>query len=167
MQRRRRFLQVIGSAAFVAACGGSDDASKSSHHGNGGGGQGGAGGGQGGQGGTDPALVPAGNAAAIAEGTLVGVPQLQMLLGRDGGGVYAMTSICTHKKCDMLLHGAITAAGVSCACHHSAFDLVGGVTMGPATVPLGHFYCELGEDGTVLVDPTAPVDANFRAPVSA
>jgi Rieske Fe-S protein len=166
MQQRRRFLQVLGSAAFVAACGGGDDGGGS--HVDGGGGRAGGGGqGQGGEGGDAPSLVPAGNVATIAEGTLVGVPQLKMLLGRDAGGVYAMTSICTHKKCDMLSHGGIVPTGVNCSCHLSRFDLLGQVLMGPASLPLAHFYCELGMDGTVLVDPTAPVDPGFRAPVPA
>lgn len=59
------------------------------------------------------ALVPPGRAVAVF---------------RDGEGVYAISTICTHLGCVVKPN----AEGFECPCHGSRFDAAGGVVKGPA-----------------------------------
>jgi len=86
---------------------------------------------------------------------------------RDDGGVYAMTTICTHAQCDISHSGSISAAGLSCACHGSTFDLEGNVTHGPANRPLAHFAVAVGTDGQLTVQADEIVPPEVRADVPA
>lgn len=194
MNQRRTFLKVLGASAVVAACGGDDgesaETSTSATSGSGSGGQGGGstsstssnGGatGEGGAGtqssstsgqgggqpnGLPPNFVAVGNVSDVMDGLLKSVPTSSLLLGRDAGGLYAMSSLCTHKFCDMCKQGAINASGVVCNCHKSKFDNNGAVTQGPAVKPLDHFDCVVLDDGTIGVDKSAIVAADFRAAI--
>ncbi len=190
MNQRRIFLKVLGASAVVSACGGDDTDSTTSTStstattsGQGGSssdatttsGQGGSSsdatttsgqGGAGGQGGGLPSnYLAVGNVSDIMQGLLKAVSSSSLLLGRDAGGIYAMTSLCTHKACDMCIKGSISAAGVVCTCHNSKFDNSGAVTQGPALKPLDHFDCVVLDDGTIGVDKAKVVPAEFRAPV--
>jgi Rieske Fe-S protein len=48
------------------------------------------------------------------------------------GQYLAFSASCTHSCCTV----SFTGTGFSCPCHHSAFDLQGSVTGGPAPAPL-------------------------------
>jgi Rieske Fe-S protein len=87
------------------------------------------------------------------------------LLGRDAGGLYAMTSICTHNGCDLLMFGVLTDSGLTCNCHGSGYSKDGGNTRGPAFKPLQHVRVDVAADGTITIDPKTPVDAAVRTPV--
>ena len=82
--------------------------------------------------------------------------------GRDAGGLYAMTSLCTHLQCDLNTLGTIGATGVRCGCHGSQFDLVGNVTGGPASSPLRHYRLTLECDGSLRVDVSMVVAQDAR-----
>jgi Rieske Fe-S protein len=69
---------------------------------------------------------------------------------RDAGGIYAMTSICTHEGCDVKF--APNTHDFECPCHLSVFDFNGAVTQTPAKLPLIHYACSLDQDGNVIVD---------------
>jgi cytochrome b6-f complex iron-sulfur subunit len=169
MNERRRFLKVISAAAAAsavgAACGDDgetlDDTTAS--------GQGGAGGSGGSAssstagGSMPPPPVNAGNVANIMEGELAAVPNTAMYLGRDAGGIYAMTSVCTHNSCDMLSRGVVLFDRLRCTCHGSEYDYDGAVLMGPATVALRHYLVQIEPDGTILVHKDETVDASVRA----
>ena len=88
-----------------------------------------------------------------------------LLLGRDAGGVYAMSALCTHKFCDMNPKGQVSPSGVRCTCHNSKFDNNGAVTQGPAIKALDHFDCAIDADGNVGVDKAKVVAVEFRARV--
>lgn len=189
MNQRRVFLQVLGASALTTACGSSDTESETTTGAttSGTGGSGGAGGASSadaassstasassadaassstGSGGGLPANYTAvGKVADITTGLLKPVASVSLLLGRDAGGVYAMSSLCTHKFCDMCVKGTINMSGVVCTCHNSKFDGNGAVTQGPALKPLDHYDCLVLDDGTIGVDKTKIVAADFRAMV--
>jgi Rieske Fe-S protein len=139
---RRRFLGLVGagSALSLSACS-SDSAVAPQAFGD----------------------APAGNVSALALGTLLAVPNAPAYVGRDAGGVYAMTSTCTHEGCDMVSQGQIEKNGVFCACHGSRFDLNGAVTRGPADAPLTHFAVDIDAQGNIVVHGATRVTAALRA----
>jgi Rieske Fe-S protein len=151
MNERRRFLKVIGGAALAAslpACTGSDPTTSSS--------SGGAVG------------VPGNGSPKVADvlpGTLVRGPG-DSLVGRDGGGLYAMTSLCTHNQCDLKIYGLLSANGVMCGCHSSKYTLDGTRVSGPAPASLAHLKLTVNADKTISVDPNEKVDASVRTPVA-
>ena len=78
----------------------------------------------------------------------------------DDRGIYALSSVCTHRGCTVHLEGS---SGFGCPCHDSEYDLQGTVTQGPAERPLKHFEVSEQEPGGVLiVDLAKAVDALVR-----
>ncbi len=106
-----------------------------------------------------------GKVSDIMTGFLKQVSGQSLLLGQDAGGIYAMSSLCTHKFCDMTFKGTVGASGITCTCHASKFDNNGAVTKGPAVKALDHFDCAVDASGNIGVDKTKVVDASFRAMV--
>jgi Rieske Fe-S protein len=107
--------------------------------------------------------VAAGNVSALAAGTLLVMSNV--VVARDDNGVYAMSGVCTHAGC-LLGDGSRTiAAGLTCACHGSAFDGDGNVTRGPAREPLQHYQVTIAADGSLTVDGSRPVGSSTRTPV--
>lgn len=172
MKTRRVFLTMVGASAAAAACAddeqtlGQGGANGSTGAAQGGGGAMGAVGGSGqGAGPTEGPEVVA-DLADLVEGELFAVPApARLFLGLDVAGVYAMTSLCTHNNCDMVIRGAVLpGGGRRCTCHSSRFDVFGEVTMGPALTALRRYHVAF--DGTaVVVDKSMVVDADFRAPL--
>ena len=144
---RRVFLKVLGAgsvslgATAVIGCGGDDPTE-------------------------EPASdVAAGNVSSLPEGTLRPVSGQPVAIGRDAGGVYAMTLICTHTQCDMRTDGTVAASGLVCSCHGSEFDGNGAVTKGPATKPLDHYAVEIDAEGEMTIKPGSVVSADARTAV--
>jgi nitrite reductase/ring-hydroxylating ferredoxin subunit len=195
MNDRRRFLHVLGAtsaAIALPACGGADTT------GGGGGGAGGGSttstGGTGGAGSSTTATSSAtssatasatsstgtGGCPTVPPGTPVGlpsdfaadglhlVPNTKVLIGRDAGGLYALTSVCPHQFCDMDAMklgqpiGIVTATGITCNCHGSKFDLLGGLVKGPALTGLKAFAMALDCEGKIYVDKTTVVASTER-----
>lgn len=107
-----------------------------------------------------PGPRDAGHFSDLVDGDLVAFDGF--VVARDADGIYAMTAICTHLSCDISANGTVSAAGLSCSCHGSAFDANGVVTKGPATSNLGHFLVEIDDDGNLIVDTSSPVEADVR-----
>ena len=101
--------------------------------------------------------IPAGNVSAVPVGTLEGVAGEKVFLGRDSGGLYAMTAICTHAGCNMETQGSITSQGILCNCHGSMFDDQGNVVRGPAQQALTHFAVSVDGAGAVTIHASSPV----------
>jgi Rieske Fe-S protein len=156
---RRELLKVLGTGAAVSACGmpiiGAVGCGPATPAGEGEGeGEGAAGEGEGegeGQtGGTDTGVKKADVPAGLS--VLAGH---SVLLGSDAGGVYAMTSVCTHAGCTV-------PPSLTCPCHGSQYDENGNNTRGPAQLPLKHFLLTVDDSGELFIDLTQTVDAAVR-----
>ena len=105
--------------------------------------------------------ITAGTLTDYPVGSLKGVSGWALLVGRDSGGLYAMSSICTHQGCDM--GSAATTTGPFCGCHGSQFDANGNVVYGPARRALAHFQVLVtAATGAVSVDGTQVVPQGTR-----
>jgi Rieske Fe-S protein len=135
---RRTFLKMVGCAAAANACG------------------------SGPAGPADVGDVAAGNVQTLAPGSLNAVPGQPVCVGRDAGGVYAMTLICTHQGCEI---GSVSAGGLFCGCHGSAFDAHGNVVRGPASTSLAHFAVSADMSGNLTVHTGTEVAADTRLTV--
>lgn len=144
--KRRHFLSMMGAtvAAGVTGCASSADD-----------GAGGSG-----------AISAAGtNVRDVPVGSL-GSTGSRILLGRDVGGLYAMTSVCTHNQCDLIVYGTLSDSGISCRCHGSGFSRTGDRVKGPAIASLKHFKVDVAADGTISIDANTVVDATVRTAVA-
>ena len=111
--------------------------------------------------------VTAGNVSALAANTIQVVPGAPAFIGRDSGGVYAMTTTCTHQGCDLAAGIIIdTAMTITCECHGSVFNFNGGVVSGVAPSPLVHYAVTVAADGTITVHGGTTVVAATRAVVA-
>ncbi|HEY4157824.1 MAG TPA: Rieske 2Fe-2S domain-containing protein [Polyangiaceae bacterium] len=144
-ESRRRFLRVLAGSTVVgvAGCGSA---------------------------GVGPAPigdVPAGNVSDLPVDTLRplgnGIPGA---IGRDAGGVYALTLTCSHAGCNMATDGTVSFAGMDCSCHGSHFDNNGDVTGGPAPDPLQHFAVEIDSAGMMTVHGGQYVSPSVRTLVA-
>src|SRR4051794_2600913 len=122
MNQRRHFLTVLSASALALGCGSrirNGDAGGGQGQGGGVGGSGGAGGqgtgGQGGAGGSGCSTMPAGTKAGMLPAfTAMGLHRIgvkRFLVGRDVGGLYAMSSICTHQACNLNTQGTLLKGG--------------------------------------------------------
>ena len=68
---------------------------------------------------------------------------------RRGGEVYALSTVCPHKGCDV---EARPDGSFECPCHHSLFAPDGAVTKGPAKTGLPRLAVKLDAARHVLVD---------------
>jgi Rieske Fe-S protein len=108
--------------------------------------------------------IPAGNVSSMAEGTLQAVSGEGVAIGRDAGGLYAMSLICTHQGCDMSSQGSVSAQGITCFCHGSTFDVNGNPIAGPARSPLQHFAVTVDAAGAITIDAGTDVAETTRTP---
>jgi nitrite reductase/ring-hydroxylating ferredoxin subunit len=108
--------------------------------------------------------IAGGNVSGLLVGQLVAVNGYPLILGRDSGGVYAMTGVCTHAGCDMTQRGQIGSAGVTCDCHGSEFNAIGNVVLGPARAPLQHFSVSIDASGAITVHSGQAVVESTRTP---
>ena len=152
-----------GSGSGGATASGSGGSASGGAPGSGGtGGVTGAGGGPGT--GCTGASIAAGNATALAVGSLQIVAG-QIVVGRDAGGLYAMTNVCTHQGCPVGVVGTAGQQTLSCPCHGSAFDANGAVTRGPARAPLAHYQITTAADGSLNICVGSVVPASTRTPL--
>jgi len=105
--------------------------------------------------------VAAGNVANLPVGSLVGLDSQPLAIGRDSGGVYAMTLICTHAGCEASVDGQ----EVVCPCHGSVYDANGNVLSGPAPSPLEHYAVSEDGSGNLTIDTAAVVSPSKRLAV--
>jgi cytochrome b6-f complex iron-sulfur subunit len=84
-------------------------------------------------------------------------PGRTVALFRDGEGIYAISTICTHLGCLV----KPSAEGFECPCHGSRFAGNGSVLKGPAPRPLSWVKVS-GSAGEYLVDEGEVVPAGTR-----
>jgi Rieske Fe-S protein len=183
MNERRRFLLVLGSGAMAGtgcAAAVSDQSTGSGPGGSGAGGSGGAGGGgTGGSGGStttttgpactmNPSGTKLGKPSAYASTGLHIVTNTGILVGRDAGGLYALSAICTHQQCDMSAvdsqgpFGQLSGKDIVCLCHGSEFGPTGTVVRGPALTALKAYALALGCDGYLYANKAHTVATTVR-----
>lgn len=177
-RERRRFLEVIGAAgatgAVVGTVGCGDGTTGGSDAGGGGGTD--TGNAPTDNGGVDtgpptPTGFDAGPVGDYASNIwrFFGAPN-NLIVARDDMGLFAMTRICTHERCNVnsrenAAATTSTTGLLSCPCHGSRYNANGAVTTGPATRPLQHFFVGIA-NGRVLVNTGMVVDANARIPAA-
>jgi len=140
---RRKLLVVGGGAvcAHVIGCGGSEPT-------------------------VLPNEIPAGNKATVALDTLTPVSGAAVAIGRDSGGIYAMSLVCTHQGCNIAQSGGSVGFNlIRCGCHGSEFDGQGNVTHAPATQPLPHLAVTADMGGALTIHGDMPVSATVRLQV--
>ena len=104
--------------------------------------------------------IAVGSAADFPSGAVTLVDAGPVLVGHDGGGLYAMSPVCPHLGCAV----TVEAEQLPCHCHGSVFDLHGAVVEGPASRPLEHYRVTVSGDA-VTVDTREVVDPSTRAPL--
>jgi Rieske Fe-S protein len=115
-----------------------------------------------------PTGLKVGTPANYASMALHIVTNTGVLIGRDSGGLYALTAICTHQLCDMSAvdslgpFGQLSGKDIICLCHGSEFGPTGTVVNGPAFSPLRAYPLALGCDGHLYVDKTKHVANTVR-----
>jgi nitrite reductase/ring-hydroxylating ferredoxin subunit len=85
---------------------------------------------------------------------------LRVVVARDGGGLYAMSAVCPHNGCVVIVE---SGASTSCPCHGSTFDNNGVRTRGPATRSLIHHPLSVCA-GRVYVDASRSTPVTTRTP---
>ena len=108
--------------------------------------------------------IAAGNTAGVAMDSLVLVAGENVFLGRDGGGLYAMSAVCTHAQC-IVSEPATATDNAICLCHGSIFDRNGGVVRGPAGAPLQHYQVDVAADGSITIQGGISVDSGTRTAI--
>jgi cytochrome b6-f complex iron-sulfur subunit len=97
-----------------------------------------------------PTEIPAGNASSLAVGSLVPVSAAPAAIGRDSGGIFAMTLVCTHQGCD-IRSGSVSPTLIHCPCHGSDFNGQGVPIQGPAPRPLDHLQVTADASGNLTI----------------
>jgi Rieske Fe-S protein len=94
-------------------------------------------------------LVNAGPVANFAaDGLYDGFRDQGFFVVRQGGKLFALSAICTHRRCKL---SAEHDRSFYCKCHGSTFDTNGRVTEGPATRDLPVLHSFTNEAGQLLV----------------
>jgi cytochrome b6-f complex iron-sulfur subunit len=88
----------------------------------------------------------------LAPGEAFVPPGRSLAIIRDDGGIYAVSTICTHLGCVI----KPAATGFECPCHGSKFALNGDVIKGPAPRALDWLKLTV-QNGTVTIDEGAKV----------
>lgn len=127
------------------------------------------------------ARVSGGALLLVGESMLANIDDnTAVIIGRDGGGFYARSAVCTHACCVVNLCGddacsaldptpdpcgtvgPVSSDRVLCPCHGSIFRVSDGVALtGPATTPLPPYAVAVDGDD-LLVDTGTEVDATSR-----
>jgi Rieske Fe-S protein len=94
-------------------------------------------------------VVSAGDVSQYAgDGVYSGFREQGFFVIRQGGRLFALSAICTHRKCKL---AAESDRSFFCKCHGSTFDPGGHVTKGPARLDLPALETWLDEKGQLLV----------------
>lgn len=108
--------------------------------------------------------IQVGNVDDVPVGRLGMLRSANVLLGRDGDGLYAMSGLCSHAGCRLAIASRADPV-LRCPCHGSAFDRFGEVARGPATASLVHYRVDLDGAGNIVIQGGQRVAASARTPV--
>ena len=93
------------------------------------------------------------------EGTVRNFVDENVLVFRDGEGIYAISTVCTHLGCVVTYDDK---TGFECPCHGSTFTTKGKVTKGPAPTPLPWLAVDKLPNGQLAVDKARTVAMNTK-----
>ena len=110
---------------------------------------------------TRPATIIAGPPESFPPGELTPLAAGPAFIGRDEGGLFALSATCTHLGCTVGRSGE----GLACPCHGSRFTADGATLAGPAARPLPYLALKLNADSLVEVNLDQLVDAGVRLQV--
>ena len=97
---------------------------------------------------------------SLAPGVAFSPPGRPVALFRDGQGVWAVSTVCTHLGCIV----KSSAEGFECPCHGSRFDARGAVTKGPAPTALPWLAVRLDGDACIVDQgTTVPAGTKVKA----
>jgi cytochrome b6-f complex iron-sulfur subunit len=82
------------------------------------------------------------------------IPEKNVFVVRNGSAFHAISSICTHLRCQV----GYVRNGFQCPCHGSKFDSEGKVTRGAAPRPLDWYEVTLAENGEIRVNTKRKVE---------
>ncbi len=108
------------------------------------------------------AVIIVGDISDFAVGTIKSLPQNKLIIFRDGAGIYAISSECTHLGCTLSYKKEKGA--FSCPCHGSIFNKDGVVQRGPANTDLPWFSVEVNAQGKIMVAKSkiVPVGTKYK-----
>ena len=93
----------------------------------------------------------------VPEGEAFIPPGRNVAVFRDGEGIFAISTICTHLGCIV----KTSANGFDCPCHGSGFTKDGTVRKGPAPTPLPWLKVSTS-GGTLTIDEDSTVKAGTK-----
>jgi nitrite reductase/ring-hydroxylating ferredoxin subunit len=105
------------------------------------------------------ARVSLGPLSALPPGTRIHLPEADVHLFHEAGGLYAISGKCTHLGCSLLLE----PDGFACPCHGARFDLEGQPRSGPAPRPLVWLRLSVDLRGEAWLHLDQPVRPGTRA----
>jgi nitrite reductase/ring-hydroxylating ferredoxin subunit len=88
------------------------------------------------------AFVTAGRSDEVPEGEVApfDVEGVEVAIARVDGTLYAVSDVCSHRRCNLANGGELEGTAIVCECHGSVFDLATGVPLNPpATDPIATF----------------------------
>jgi cytochrome b6-f complex iron-sulfur subunit len=97
-----------------------------------------------------PTVFRAGSAMDYPEGTVRFNREQRAYVIGGGGGVFALSAVCTHLGC--ITRFLSDERAIACPCHGSRFDLEGNVVHGPAPRPLPWLEVQTDATGNLVVD---------------
>jgi cytochrome b6-f complex iron-sulfur subunit len=126
-----------------------------------------------------PTTVKLGAPADFPDG-LKFLPDLRLLVYREGKVFHAISAICTHLGCTVRAEALprpetkdVDGANLrithryQCPCHGSVYSGDGANVSGPAPKPLPWFELSIAaDDGQLVVDMAREVDRNFRLTIA-
>ncbi len=102
-----------------------------------------------------------GSPTTFTTGTAVYFSSFKLFVVRDSGGLYAVSSVCTHQGATIQQKGS----EFYCPRHGATFSLNGTVTGGPASRALAHYAMCMMAGDVVGVNPSATTSASTRLDV--
>jgi nitrite reductase/ring-hydroxylating ferredoxin subunit len=105
-----------------------------------------------------PSYTDCGAPSAFTSGNATYFSSGDFFVVRDAGGLYAVSSICTHAGCTLTKQ----SGHFYCPCHGAKFNYDGSIISGPVFMTLVHFVICLLSSGHVGVDPNTTTSTSTR-----
>ncbi len=112
--------------------------------------------------------VAVGRVDQLGPNTLTAFGADRVAVGRDDGGLWAVSLLCGHLGCTIGVGegaGEVSFWLVRCGCHGSEYGRDGDLRHGPSTQPLRNLAVRIEDDGTVVVDRDEEVPLGTRTPL--